>query len=389
MGATTNKDASTPPFPPSWQEDLIRCFWMAFDGRTQDLLRYVERNLPAWRQRDAGFADGIASLLRKPTSSLTRNVAPTLDSPRFVQPFEASASEADLLRIEDPVQLPIEPVWTDKVAEALLSIIRERQSIPRLLAAGLSPTKTTIFTGPPGVGKTLAARWIARELKLPLASLNLGAVMSSFLGKTGANLRSVMAFASARPCILFLDEIDAVAKRRDDHGDIGELKRLVTVLLQEIDAWPSESLLLAATNHEQLLDPAVWRRFERRVIFPQPGKEQQAQLLSRLMPKEWFSLSENFRNILATAFTILSPSDLTQIVTRALRDVALETGTLEERMEHHLGDAISLLPLESRRQVGIALKKAGGKQRETSRLTGLARETIRGLRATSKNNLEN
>src|SRR5665213_3572636 len=126
---------------------------------------------------------------------------------------------------------------------------------------------------PPGVGKTLAARWIARELHRPLLTLDLSAVMSSFLGRTGANVRHVLDYAKGVDCVLLLDELDSIAKRRDDASDVGELKRLVTVLLQEIDDWPSTGLLIAATNHSDLLDPAVWRRFEMRVNFPMPGDE--------------------------------------------------------------------------------------------------------------------
>jgi hypothetical protein len=113
------------------------------------------------------------------------------------------------------------------------------------------------------LGDTLAARVLARTLGRPLLILDLAAVMSSFLGRTGGNLRHVLDYAKSIECVLLLDELDAIAKRRDDAGEIGELKRLVTVLIQEIDDWPSSGLLVAATNHPELLDPAIWRRFFR------------------------------------------------------------------------------------------------------------------------------
>ena len=97
--------------------------------------------------------------------------------------------------------------------------------------------------------------------------------MSSLLGKTGNNIKSVMDYAKEKPCVLLLDEFDAVAKRRDDYRDVGELKRLVTVLLQTIDEWPATSLLVAATNHPDILDPAVWRRFEHILKFNMPSVE--------------------------------------------------------------------------------------------------------------------
>src|ERR1700733_11402427 len=140
--------------------------------------------------------------------------------------------------------------------------------------ADLHPTKSALFVGPPGVGKTLAARWIAKKLNRPLIVLDLSAVMSSFLGRTGNNVRNVLDYAKGVECIFLLDEFDAIAKRRDDAVEVGELKRLVTVLLQEIDEWPSSGILIAATNHPELLDPAVWRRFDLIVKFPMPAEDQ-------------------------------------------------------------------------------------------------------------------
>ncbi|KOO11114.1 AAA family ATPase, partial [Vibrio xuii] len=145
-------------------------------------------------------------------------------------------------------------------SEAFVQVLLEREYNDALLSEGLQPTKSIIFQGPPGVGKTLSARWLANQLDLPLLTLDLATVMSSFLGKTGSNVRAVLEHAMSFPCVLLLDEFDAIAKRRDDDRELGELKRLVTVLLQTIDEWPATSLLIAATNHGELLDPAIWRR---------------------------------------------------------------------------------------------------------------------------------
>lgn len=120
------------------------------------------------------------------------------------------------------------------------------------------------------MGKTLTARWLAAKLEVLLYVLDLTAVMSSLLGRSGNNLRTALDFAKRSPCVLLLDEIDAIAKRRSDDTDIGELKRLVTVILQEVDEWPATGLLLAATNHPELIDPALWRRFDLVVEFKMP-----------------------------------------------------------------------------------------------------------------------
>jgi len=125
----------------------------------------------------------------------------------------------------------------------------------------------------------MAARRLAADLGLPLAELDLATAVSSLLGRTGLNLRRVFDYARRVPCLLFLDEFDAVAKRRDDLSDVGELKRAVNVLLKEMEAWPAASVLAAATNHPALLDPAVFRRFDLVVELPLPGVAEREALL--------------------------------------------------------------------------------------------------------------
>jgi len=119
-----------------------------------------------------------------------------------------------------------------------------------------------LLYGKPGTGKTLFANAIAGTLDIPILYVNLDSLISSLLGETGKNIKEVFEFASSTPCVLFLDEFDAIAKQRDDNQELGELKRVVTVLLQKLDQLNTNSLLIAATNHEHLLDKAIWRRFD-------------------------------------------------------------------------------------------------------------------------------
>ncbi|MHB8065514.1 MAG: AAA family ATPase, partial [Ruminiclostridium sp.] len=135
-------------------------------------------------------------------------------------------------------------------------------------------------------GKTLAARWLSQTLNRQLLTLDLAAVMSSFLGRTGNNVRAVLNYAMQTSSILLLDEFDAIAKKRDDDTEIGELKRLVTVLLQAVDEWPNNGILIAATNHPELLDPAVWRRFERVINFPFPEEVEIERVIKSLIKPE-------------------------------------------------------------------------------------------------------
>lgn len=197
------------------------------------------------------------------------------------QPVDAD-SKQQLLKSEYPVKIPRPPVLDIGARAVVDRVLQERRSSEQLAAAGLAPIRSMLVSGPPGVGKTLTASWMAQQLELPLLTLDLATVMSSFLGKTGNNIRTALDFAQQRPCVLLLDEFDAIAKRRDDYGDVGELKRLVTVLLQAVDEWQPTSLLIAATNHAELLDPAIWRRFDTTLHLGMPSHMQRRLMLEAI-----------------------------------------------------------------------------------------------------------
>lgn len=136
----------------------------------------------------------------------------------------------------------------------------------RLIDHGIESSNNLLLYGPPGTGKSSLAKYIALQLKLPLLTVRMDGVISSLLGSTAKNIRKVFDYASKQPCILFLDEFDVIAKIRDDQSEIGELKRVVNSLIQNIDSFSEDSILIAATNHSHLLDNAVWRRFDK-VLF--------------------------------------------------------------------------------------------------------------------------
>jgi SpoVK/Ycf46/Vps4 family AAA+-type ATPase len=152
-----------------------------------------------------------------------------------------------------------------------------------LTQAGVGIAPSMLLYGPPGCGKTMLAHRIASQLKLPMITARCDTLISSYLGSTAKNLRSLFDHAASRPCVLFLDEFDAFAKARDDQFELGELKRVVVSLLQNIDALPSETVLLAATNHESLLDSAVWRRFSYRLQLPLPDANARETMLETFL----------------------------------------------------------------------------------------------------------
>ncbi|WOI52979.1 ATP-binding protein [Parvularcula sp. LCG005] len=352
----------------NYNKEFVHLARIALSGRQQDVQLFLQRI--AKRAADSELSSALVELLRKqPTRS-----SPLRRTAEAALPVDTD-SRFQLLRIEEHPDLPHEPVYTEVVSKTLGRIVDERKHLSSLLEAQLEPTKTILFTGPPGVGKTLAARWMAREMGRPLLILDLSAVMSSYLGRTGANLRHVLDYAKSIDCILLLDELDAIAKRRDDSGEIGELKRLVTVLLQQLDDWPSSGVLVAATNHAELLDPAVWRRFDEIVEFDLPHREA-AKVFIQSIIKNTSSKIDDWADILSIALEDCSYSDIERKINGVRRAAAINGKNLDDHFP-------SLLRLDEKTKqdkidVAVQLVSSGlVTQRRAHELTGVARDTIR------------
>ena len=335
-------------------------------------------------------SDDVAALIRKTAPSLAKRrpdlagdmaaVLGMLDRTALARSSFAplpvdSDSRLELLRVDNSPAVPFAPVWPKPVAAVLEEIIEERHLEQRLLEAGIEPTKSVLFCGPPGTGKTLAATWLAEQLHIPCLTLDLSAVMSSFLGRTGNNIRTVLDYSRRLPGVLLLDEFDALAKRRDDALEIGELKRLVTVLLQEIERWPAHGILIAATNHPDLLDPAVWRRFDRVLEFPLPSPSELEELFRRLIPETDRALI--LPELLARLFRGSSFSDVTRATGAAARTALVQDVGFEESIFRYVSKLCKSEPMDGKLAVARLLLDAGMSQRKVAELTRLARDTLR------------
>ncbi|MDO8342156.1 MAG: ATP-binding protein [Cellvibrio sp.] len=227
----------------------------------------------------------------------------------------------DIRQAQRPLEEMVLPESSNAAIEELLE---EHRRADVLRSFGMKPSGKVIFHGPPGCGKTLAAEVIAFELDLPLAIVRLDALVSSFLGETAANLRKVFDFIAEYPMVALFDEFDAIGKERSDTGEHGELRRVVNAVLQMMDAYQGKSLILAATNHEQILDSAIWRRFDETIDFPLPNAEQIKQILSLKLRgvRRQFELDDK---PLLELFSKRSGADIERIVRRAVKRMILRS----------------------------------------------------------------
>jgi len=228
-----------------------------------------------------------------------------------------------LLTLRDPTRSLEEVVHSADNLETLEDILEQQRRGDVLRSYGLRPADRLLFCGPPGCGKTLTAEVIATELDLPLALIRIDSVVSSYLGETAANLRKVFDFITATPMVALFDEFDALSKERADGSDHGELKRVVNAVLQMLDAYQGKSLIIAATNHEGMLDSAIWRRFEEVLFFKLPTQEQIAQLLKIKLRGVRRDFELDDERLLAL-FPGMSHADVERVLRHAIKEMILK-----------------------------------------------------------------
>lgn len=236
-----------------------------------------------------------------------------------------------LLEIKEPVRGLDDVVLGDVNRDSIKRILREYNREEILRSWGMRPVERVLFCGPPGCGKTISAEALAFELNRPLCIIRLDSVVSSYLGETSANLRKVFDFIQSSPVVALFDEFDALGKERADIAEHGEIKRVVNTFLQMLDGFSGQSLIIAATNHENILDSAIWRRFEDVLIFEYPTVAQ----IKSLLEIKLRGVRREFEYTKATTdlFKSISHADIERILKRAIKDMLLD-GEEFLKLEH-------------------------------------------------------
>jgi SpoVK/Ycf46/Vps4 family AAA+-type ATPase len=205
-------------------------------------------------------------------SQLTAALTKRRVAPSNVTSLTRNEAVAGLLHEREPDRRISDLVLPTEIRKAVHELVEEHHRRDLLRSHGLEPRHRVLLVGPPGGGKTSLAEAIATELAVPLLTVRYEGLIGSFLGETATRMEALFSAVRVRPCVLFFDEFDAVAKERGDTHETGEIKRVVSSLLLQVDRLPSHVVVIAATNHAELLDRAVWRRMQIRVELPHPSR---------------------------------------------------------------------------------------------------------------------
>ena len=240
-------------------------------------------NRPAIRQSVETL---IAEENRKGHRVLAERLHKALQAPekqrQFPAPFagrSGAAPQQDLYYEIQPERRLDGLHLASHISAQIRELVAEQQRVELLHAHNLYARHRVLLAGPPGNGKTSLAEALACEMAYPLLTIRYESLMGSYLGETSGRLKSVLDYARIRRCVLFLDEFETLGKERGDSRDVGEIKRIVSALLLQLDAMPDYVVIVAASNHPEMLDRAVWRRFQLRLELPLPTEAQLAHFI--------------------------------------------------------------------------------------------------------------
>ena len=337
------------------KDEIVQLVKFGLGGQLNDFRMYVSRLIRKYRVGDASFSKALESLLQS-------SDVPDMTPIRELGHASRRTGEAPILPVgqRSDVEKPFLP---ERIVKQVEGLLEERENASVLALNGLS------------------------QLGMPMYRLDLAETIGRHLGESGNNIKAAFSKVRVTPGILFLDEIDAIAKTRSDDSDIGEMKRVVTVLLQELDDRNPASLILAATNNMSLIDPAVWRRFELRIDFPMPDEKQ---IMNAL--ESDFSASDSLGGVSAPWIEALgivmkgAPfSEVRSVAMRIRKRCVLRRCPAEDAITEYIRENTEGLTHAQRISLAVALVETGAvTQRLASEMTGVSRQTIR--RRTEKTN---
>jgi SpoVK/Ycf46/Vps4 family AAA+-type ATPase len=310
--------------------DLIKDLFISYK-RGDDEAFLAAANLIAEEERKKHHVVLANELARILKNSAPKTVHPT----KGLAPLPKDPDRGTpLMEVRWPNQPLDHLVLSAEQRDSLDMVMNEFRHWEILEMNGLTPSQKMLFCGPPGCGKTATAEAIACEMGLPLLYVRFDSVVSSLLGETSANLRRVFDYAITGSWVILFDEFDAVGRSRDDPTEHSELKRVVNAFLQLLDSFTGHSLIIAATNFEQSLDVALWRRFDEIVRFDKPTPEQLAYFLERRL------------------FHLALPAEVVQAATVSLQGMSFADA------ERVCLDVLKRLALDGRQQLSPALLTA-------------------------------
>jgi len=365
----------------------------ALAGPSPALFRQIERLRDAFAAE--GDAKAVAVLERLITSDprsselrpsrLRRSVAAVLSagetlSPKTAPPAdrETASPLAEIIPVEHLLQVC--PIFEPHLARSITDLLEEWAHVDDLAAQGIPIPRTCLIYGAPGTGKTALALWMAGQLGLPVVLARLDGLISSFLGTTARNIGTLFAFAARYRCLLLLDEFDAIAKLRDDPQEVGEIKRVVNAVLQNLDQRGASGLTVAVTNHEGLLDPAIWRRFEMQIAVPKPGAEERRTIIARYF--EPAAMSAPDLKFLAWLTEDQTGADVESFVRSVRRHVAIRRAEAHASTNSMLPSDIDLIKVLS--ESGFTQSEIAHILRRSASSISRRRKTQRGKLLTGK-----
>jgi len=299
--------------------ELIKQLFLSFNNKDNDAFvqtarEYIEREK---RKKHTIVAKELEKALYQSAhvSSSQRRFKQTLPIPRDTE------KGFPLLEIQHFEQNFDNLILSSDTKAQLERIIREFKDADILATYNLSYKKKILLCGKPGTGKTFSAQIISSVLNIPLVYIRFDAIISSYLGETAGNLRKVFDFIENDIWIVLFDEFDIIGKNRDDNHEHGEIKRVVNNFLQMLDNFKGDSILFAATNHQNMLDSAIWRRFDAVIYYELPDEATRKQLFERyLRPmKRDINLSKAAQDSQG-----LSPADIKMITVEAMKTAIID-----------------------------------------------------------------